>query len=453
MSFLEKVYDNSPIFLQNIMCSLEGYRKCRVRYADAYWKHRKFLEDFDNWPLEKQLEYQRTEMVKFIKYAYNNSKFYHNLYQGINIDEIQTVEDLKKLPMVDKEMLRANMSDVVTIDPREGGVGHTGGTTGKSLVVINRKVDSAIRQAILDNFKHRVGFENRVMKRATFNGKHIVPPNQKKPVFWRYNLSCKQMIYSSFNINEDTLQYYVDSLNRYKPDALDGFFTCICEVASFVKRHGLKLEFQPVAIFPTSETLTDSGRQLLEEVFHCPVYNQYASSEGAPFITECCKRRLHMELSSGVFEHPFGDDEIVVTSFFTYGTPLIRYRIGDRVKISDNQSCDCGLKGTIVDYIEGRRLDFLYTPSGSKINAGCVANLLKYAINSVVCAQFIQSEKTSFQIKLVVDKEHFTDKTIDEIREQVVHTFGKEMHVDFSIVDDIPREKSGKRRMIINNVM
>jgi phenylacetate-CoA ligase len=199
MSLLEKIYDNSPIFFQNIMASVSGYQRNSTRYGQVYYDHLKFLADFDTWPLEKKLEYQRQEFIKFISYAYENSKFYRRLYKDINIASIKSVEDLKALPIVNKEMLRENIADVVTI-PRKGAVeGHTGGTTGKSLVVLNTREDSMKRMAMLDHFKARVGFIHRKMRRATFNGKHIVPPGQKKKVFWRYNAACKQMIYSSFN--------------------------------------------------------------------------------------------------------------------------------------------------------------------------------------------------------------------------------------------------------------
>ncbi|NQS76244.1 MAG: hypothetical protein HQP61_07375 [Peptococcaceae bacterium] len=71
-------------------------------------------------------------MIKFISYAYESSKFYRRLYKDIDIASINRVEDLKLLPIVDKEMLRENIADVVTIS-RNGAVeGHTGGTTGKS---------------------------------------------------------------------------------------------------------------------------------------------------------------------------------------------------------------------------------------------------------------------------------------------------------------------------------
>jgi phenylacetate-CoA ligase len=262
MGLVEKIYDNSPVFSQNIMVSVSGYQRNITRYGKAYYDYLKFLADFDTWPLDKKLEYQRQELIKFISYANKNSKFYRRLYQGIDIASIKSIEDLKVLPIVDKEMLRENIADVVTIS-RQGAVeGHTGGTTGKSLVVLMTPEDMMKRMAMLDHFKARVGFEHLKMKRATFNGKHIVPPNQKKKVFWRYNAACKQMIYSSFHITEENMKYYVESLNKFKPHAIDGFFMSMCDIAGYIERHNIKLEFQPIAIFPTSETLTHSARFL-----------------------------------------------------------------------------------------------------------------------------------------------------------------------------------------------
>lgn len=235
MGLLETVYENSPIFFQNIMVSVSGYQRNMTRYGKTYYEYRKFLSEFDKWPLERKLEYQRTELIKFIRYAVSHSKFYKKLYKEIDIESIKSIDDLKKMPIVDKEMLRENIDDVITI-PRKGAVeGHTGGTTGKSLVVLFTPEDMMKRMAMLDHFKARVGFIHRKMKRATFSGKHIVPPNQKKKIFWRYNAACKQMIYSSFHITEDNIKYYVDSLNKFKPQAIDGFFSCMCDIASYIE--------------------------------------------------------------------------------------------------------------------------------------------------------------------------------------------------------------------------
>ena len=454
MRILERVYDNSPIFLQNVMCSLKGYLQNKERYGKDYWKYRAYFKEFDALPAEKKEKIQLNMLHSFLRYVVDNSMFYKELYRNVDIDSIKSINDLKLLPIVDKEMLRKNIDRVVTIPEKGAVIQHTGGTTGKSLVVRMTRRDMNQRMAMLDNFKSRVGFENLKMKRATFNGKHIVPPKQKKKVFWRYNAACKQMIYSSFHLTEDNMDAYVRSLNSYKPNALDGFFTSMCDLASYIERKGISLEFQPVAIFPTSETLTQTGRELLERVFGCKVYDQYASSEGAPFATECRNQVLHIELASGVFENiDESNSEVLVTSFTTHGTPLIRYRIGDRMIFDHNANCNCGLCEPVVKEIQGRRLDYLYTPKGAKINAGNVANLLKNIPNSVIRAQFIQEKMDEITVLLEVEKGVYTREHEDQLKDEFVHKFGEEMKIHIIVVDEIPREKSGKFLMIKNKVV
>ncbi len=453
-SLLESLYDHSPIFFQNLMVSGKGWTNTFHRFGKAYHKYRQFFADFDTWPQEKQREYQRQELIKFVRYAYEKSPFYHELYQGIDIDTIQSVDDLKKLPIVDKEMLRQNLSRVITI-PKRGAVEcHTGGTTGKALNVYHTKDEFMQRMAMLDHFKSRVGFEHRKMKRASFDGKHIVPPNQKRKVFWRYNVPNKQMVFSSFHLTEENMGYYIEELNRFKPDSLDGFFTTMCDLASYVERHQIALAFKPVAIFPTSETLTPVGRALLERVFQAKVYDQYASSEGAPFITECPHQRLHIELASGVFEHiDENSDEVLVTSFTTYGTPIIRYRIGDTMIFNDpSQMCPCGLLSPTVNSIQGRRLDFLYNAEGAKINSGNISNIFKNIPNALVRVQLIQDRKEEVTLLLEVDPNLYKDEYDDRIREEFLHKFGENTSIVIKHVSEIHREKSGKLRMIVNNV-
>jgi phenylacetate-CoA ligase len=264
------------------------------------------------------------------------------------------------------------------------------------------------------------------------------------------------MIFSSFHISEENLKYYVSELNRFKPQAIDGFFTSMCDVASYIERNNLKLEFTPIAIFPTSETLTAEGRELLERVFRCKVYNQYASSEGAPFVYECENQVLHMDLSSGVFES-LNDaspcPEVLVSSFTSHGTPLIRYRIGDRMAFaSPDAVCSCGCNLPIVTSIEGRRLDFLYNADGVKINAGNVSNILKYIPNAVIRCQFVQREKSVVTLLMQVDEALYKPTYDKQITEEFACKFGDKTKLIITHVKDIPREKSGKFRMIKNLV-
>lgn len=454
MKIYEKLYDKSPIWIQNIAITISGYLRNRSRYGNVYYKHREFLKKFDSLTLDSQKDYQLSELKKFLDFSIKNSPYYKEKYKNIDISSINSVKDLERLPIISKEDIRQNIDKIITIKRKNAVEGHTGGTTGKSLVVLFTKEDMMKRMAVLDHFKSRVGFEHLIMKRATFNGKHIIPPGQKANIFWRFNKACKQMIYSSFHLSEENMKHYVNSLNKFKPEAIDGFFMSICDIASYINRNNIQLTFTPKAIFPTSETLTKTGRELIEKVFNCKVFDQYASSEGAPFITECINQKLHVELSTGVFEiMDDSTDEVLVTSFSTHGTPLIRYKIGDSVRFGKAfTGCSCGIHSQTVEYISGRTLDFVYTANFVKINGGNVANLFKNMPNALIRAQVIQNVIGKIEILLEVDKRLYLSQYDDLLKDEFLHKFGSTTEIIIRHVDEIPREISGKFKLIKNNV-
>lgn len=454
MSILETLYGLSPIFFQNILVSLSGYFRNRTRYGKIYHIHRDFLKKFDRYSLEDKNEYQRIEMVRLISFANEHSSYYKELFSNIDINSIKSVSDLNKLPITDKETLRNNIDRIKTISPKKGVEGHTGGTTGKSLVVLFTREDMMKRMATLDHFKSKVGFEHLKMKRATFNGKHIVPRNQRKKIFWRYNSACKQMIYSSFHLSNENLQSYVNSLNKFKPDAIDGFFMSILDIANFIDRNRIKLDFSLVAIFPTSETITPSGKETIERVFNCKVYDQYASSEGAPFITECINQNLHIDLSTGIFEHfEDGSDEVLVTSFTTFGTPLIRYKIGDSIDFEDKSLiCGCGNNSPMVRQIQGRKLDYLYSDSKAKISSVNIANGFKNIPNAIIRSQVIQNRIGEIVILLEIDKDNYKDSYDALIKNEFSQKFGNNTTIIIRHVPEIVRQQSGKLSLVVNNV-
>lgn len=448
MGFFEKIYDNSPVFFQNIMVSVKGYLNDRERYGKVYDEYRAFLCEYDSWTSEEKLRFQQDELVSFVNFAYKNSPFYREFYKDVDVSSIKTIADLKRLPILEKETLRQYVDRIVVDTGEPFLYCNTGGTTGKSLRVAMTCDDMMRRMAMLDHFKAKVGFEHRKMRRATFNGKHIIPLKQTKKVFWRYNAACKQKIYSSFHITEDNIKYYVEDLNRYKPQALDGFFSSMCDIAGYIERHNIKLDFTPIAIFPTSETLTDEGRKLLERVFGCKVYNQYASSEGAPFVNDCPQQKLHVLLASGVVE-PFDEDEILVTSFTTHATPLIRYRIGDRMVFENDYVCNCGDASAVVKTIEGRSQDYLFTGDGLKVFH--LGSILKGIPNVVIHMQFVQEKKQEILLYLQVDANYTMDHE-QIIKENFVRVFGKNTFLNIQYVEEISREVSGKYKMIRNFV-
>lgn len=451
MAVLQNLYEVSPITLQHFMTSLAGYRKNFSRYGKVYKEHRKWLENFDTYTLEQKVSYQVDQLNRFLEYAAKHSKFYSEQLATFRGQRINSIADLRKLPLLEKDVLRNDIDRIMTVPRRGSIVSSTGGTTGKSLTVRFIREDFMKRMAMLDHFKARLGFEHRKMRRATFMGKNIIPAGQSKPIFWRYNQACKQMLYSPQHLRQDNLHRFVENLNTYKPHAIDGFFSGMLDIANYMERNDIQPTFRPVALFPNSETLTDSGRQTLERVFGAKVYNQYGASEGPPFVTECAYGSLHVEHSTGVFEEldPVSH-EVAVTSFTTHGTPLIRYRIGDSMVFSDATDCECGNATILVEHIEGRKDDYLFRADGGRIYSSLLNNLFKEIPNSVKKAQARQSVRNSVTLLLEVDETRYTQQHSDIIRRAFYRIFDAETELVITPVQEISREKSGKHRLIRN---
>ena len=447
------IYDSSPLIVQNIMASVYGFKSRKVHYGGVYKNYMETLDTLYSLPRAQLEKIQFDECIKLLNHAKIRSKYYATLYRGIDVSKFTSINDLKKLPIVTKEMLQQNINRVVTIPTKAAYMGNTGGTTGRPLTVYYRIEDCQKRSAVLDHFKKSHGFTNILMKRATFMGKHIVPFSKGKKIYWRYNAPLRQMLYSTFHITTENLPYYVSSLNSYKPVAIDGFFSSIYEVASYMHNNGIKPAFRPVAIFPTAETVIPEYKNIIEQVFNAPVRNQYASSEGAPFVWECPKGNLHYDITTGVIECMSGSNEIVVTSFTSYGTPLIRYAIGDSMDFDQpNKVCPCGCETPLIKFIEGRCGEYLFGSNGAKINLGNIANIFKYLPGVVSRSQVIQNSLTSLTVR-VVATEGFSVEHESLLISEIKHKFGSEMMVVIEKVNDIPREKSGKYRIVINNLL
>jgi len=443
------IYQKSPIWIQNIFISVYGYLMFKKRYGKRYHYWFNYYSKKDYSDISMELKNQETEFLRLFNFAVSNSEFYKKLYSKISISEIQSLSDLSKLPIIDKELLRASIASVYTVDEKDAITSFTGGTTGKSLQVRFTKEDFQKRMAYLDAFKSRLGIDPFKVKKATFSGRSLVYNNRTK-VFWRHNHAYKQRLYSTFHLSQKNIPYYIVNLNAFKPEVLNGFVSALCEIAEYIKRNKIKLTFVPKGIFTTSETLLPIHRELLEEVFRTTVYDQYASAEGAPFVTECIEGNLHYNIDTGIIETD-NNQQMMVTSFTTYGTPLIRYNIGDVIEFK-NGVCNCGSSHPLVSKIEGRKVDFLYSATKDKISLSHLADVIKGNPNSIIKMQFVQAQYDSIDVLLVVDEALFVKEHETIILKELKYRFGESMTINLKKVIDIPKEKSGKYSVIKNSI-
>ena len=436
------------------MVTAFNYLAYKDRYGGSYKQYRDLYITNKTLPIEELRSQQEACYSAFILKAIETSTFYKEAFQ--NIDRPELLSNISKLPIVDKKQLQSRIHEVYTISKSDGVVSKTGGTTGTSLEVVFTKDDMQKRFGMLDAFRASFGYRLGV-KTAWFSGKDILTPKDVRTNrFWKTDYLHKVRYYSTFHIQSKHVLFYINDLKEYKPSYIVGFPSTLLEIARYGLAHNINFEEGIVkAIFPTAEQVDDFTRSQLELFFKTKVYDQYASSEGAPFIIECEKGNLHLELQSGVFEvldsydKPAKEGRLVVTSFTTHGTPLIRYDIGDTLKLS-NETCNCGNNNPLVDKILGRSNDFIYSEEVGKINLGNLSNALK-DVNGVMKFQAIQDKKDAIKILLVTDSKLFSEKDQRVFMANLRARVGEKMQIDLEFVDEIANEASGKFRMIKNN--
>tara|TARA_R110002012_G_scaffold283304_2_gene473581 strand:+ start:25920 stop:27296 length:1377 start_codon:yes stop_codon:yes gene_type:complete len=452
----DTIYAKSPNLIQNSLVTLFNLIAYKKRYSRNYWAFRKVYKKNNELSLKQLKQIQEKKYADFIQYARAHSSYYDRVFKGI--ENVEQISNIAKLPIIDKEILRQNLIEIYTIKKEEGTISKTGGTTGKSLEVVYTHQDVQERFAILDNFRNNFGYALG-KKTAWFSGKNLLTPRDlKKNRFWKTDYWNKVRYYSTFHIHDKFLAHYLQDLIQYQPEYMVGFPSTMYEIAKFGMANSINFPSHTIiAIFPTAETITEDIRQVLESYFKTNLYNQYASSEGAPFILECKNKKLHLELQSGVFEvldhenKPTNKGRLIVTAFNTHGTPLIRYDIGDEIELSD-ETCSCGNNNPLVQQILGRISDYIYSEEVGKINLGNISNCLK-GVHGIMKFQIEQNQLDKVVVRIVKDDSVYDQAANEKVfLHNLRDRIGTIMAIELRYVKEIPVENSGKFRIVKNNL-
>ena len=437
------------------MVSMYNIKEYKKRYGKDYNLFKNTFKHNNNLSYSELEHIQESKYNQFITFSLSESTYYKTLYKDINLPE--DLKNISKLPIVNKEMLRSNINDVYTLQKNKGIISKTGGTTGKSLEVLFTETDMQERFAMLDNFRSQFGYKLGI-KTAWFSGKNLITKRDiSKNRFWKTDYINKVRYYSTFHIDNKYLKFYLLNLIKYQPEFMVGFPSTMLEIAKYGLQNNISFPKNTIkAIFPTAETITPEIREVISTYFYTEIYDQYASSEGAPFIFECKNHNLHLELQSGVFEvldesnQPTNSGRLVITSFTTHGTPLIRYDIGDEITLS-KKTCNCGNNNPLVKKINGRIDDYIYSLENGKINLGNISNTLK-SVYGILKFQVIQNKLETITIKIVIDKLEYHKKQQEKFLANWRDRVGNKMKINIIIVTEINNEKSGKYRMVKNNI-
>ena len=354
---------------------------------------------------------QERRFSALVAHARTASPYFRALYRDLP----DAIGDWADLPPTKKSDLMANFDDWVT-DPRlrldrmhaeflakpelvgrkylhQYRIFTTSGTTGTPAVIVHDPMSWKVFQLVT-----RLRSESQVLRHGGFSG----GPSRglKSAVLFATGghyggvgvatfvknlhpiMSRRVRIISVLlPINEQ-----VAELNEFQPTFLSGYPSALLAMAH--EQEEGRLQIRPSIMLCAGEYLSEQQRVKLETTFHCHLLQGYAASEVPGLALECDHHNFHVNadwylieaVDSSYAPVPAGvtSDTCLVTNLSNFVQPIIRYDLGDRIRMQTNP-CRCGSRLPSLE-VEGRTNDLLTFQGDS----GSMIDVVPLAICSVV---------------------------------------------------------------------
>ncbi len=441
-------------------------KKLRVclAYGPKVEEHYDVFEQSQWWSLDKLKVYQADKLKKLIRYVYENVPYYGDLMRKhyLSPRDIKCVEDLRKLPILNKDIIRKNSKKILSNDfsDQRASLARTGASTGEPLVFYLDKEATDMAWATFLRFLKWTGYEWGD-KMAYF---WRTPDSLKKTGNWYQNFIdwyifhyvSKMRHFDAFKMNDNYFVDYARRLRKYKPEIIKGYPSALIYFTNYCISHNIQ-DIQPKAIITTAEPISKREKILLKETYSCDVFDQYGFGEIFCVSFECEKHDgLHINTEHCIAE--IVDDNgnevkvgqegrIVVTDLDNYMMPFIRYECGDIGSLKEG-SCSCGRNLPMMNHVNGRVFGLIRGINGNVVHGEFFANLLQnlgwyeaYGLMQFeVVQKTIEGFDCNFVCSILPDK-----KAIEDFKDSCRQYFGN-MKINVEFVDYIPTTPAGKRR-------
>jgi phenylacetate-CoA ligase len=435
-------------------------------YGSEIARQWKTLRQDEYLPYQQIQEIQNDKLRKLVKHAYDSVPYYHKLFDDLGLfpGDIQNKEDLVKIPILTKQIIRDNYDEMfsTSIDPKRFRKSSSGGSTGTPLQFCTDNHEWSMQRASTLRAWESYGLSlgDRIF---SFGGNSIARNKKafsKKDIYDR--VIMRNYKFNSSEVDEASLKCHLESFKRIRPVAVRGYGSSLVIFARYLKETGYKPSGIKV-VLTTGEVLMPNYRKELEEVFDAPVFDAYGAGDGGIVSHECnCHTGLHITEELCVIEitdkagNVLSDGEVgfvTTTDLENYAFPFIRYHVGDMSYIK-KEPCSCGRHTRQFGEVMGRAGRLLYNKQGVPISPTMLPIMLyphldyhcleyQKEYNKIDRFQIRQDSKGDIQILLKM-KEGVDDTVY---REEIVENYKRHFvgsEVVLRIVDDIPLLPSGK---------
>ena len=432
------------------------FQKLKAYLADLILFHNNRFDALDFWAIsaiecldqEVWRWCQFRHVKRILRHAYKNVPYWRKMFDSLSIspDEIRTIDDFSKLPILKKDIFR-DQREECEADSWEK-YAHTSTTTsgssGNPLIVRHEKLTSRRQRMFYMDYLRRSGLTD-FRRFAHFFANR---PNLLTLGFP-----------SDFLLISKNFDSFCEFLSRERIQAISGMVNYFIQLGEHIERGKIALDLK--FIQTAGENLSLPVRRWLESVFHCPVYNRYGCAEFGCLGIECGSHDgFHINVAHIFLEivdqngRPIYESDspgkILVTTMSNKIMPLFRYDMGDFGEWMPGQ-CQCGLKTPRIK-LSGRDLNFLKLPGGRQFPVLSIIDFLANQYAVIKKFQIIQESLYKITLRVVTTPFYNFQSDlfiIQTIRNMVGEGF---LTVTVEITSSIPTLPNGKSRVFISKL-
>jgi len=425
---------------------------------DNFLRYLSELDRSQYLPAEEISSIQLVRLNALLNHAYDNVPYYRKWFDeaGLRPNDIKSIDDLVKLPILTKEDVRANFKELIAVNfPRAKILPYsTSGSTGEPLKFYITREANARRYANVYRAYKWYGYEmGDKIAYIWYPNKRGFMSRQIKNL--RLGAFLGRIYLDPLNMSQVEMKRFVTRLKRFKPSLILAYPTAAHILADYIKSNNIK-GLMPKAVITMGEMLLDYQRQAIRQAFGCEVFDSYGARETGPIAYQCPGHAgYHIFAESLVLEFikdgkavPNGETgKVLVTDLTNYAMPFIRYENGD-LGVLTSEKCRCSVNLPSMKPIEGRIEDIIVTKE--KLISSLALNPI---FNDLPINQYQIVQETEDEILVkIVKGDGYTEAVTENVLKLLPKYISKNMEFNIIFTDNIPLTPSGKHRFVISKI-
>jgi phenylacetate-CoA ligase len=408
----------------------------------------------NQWLTKQELDQlQQRKLQKIMKHAYERVEYYHQLFNSVGIrpEDIRNKKDLRYIPITSRrQMQRLPINEIVAKGVKLSSCYRvrTSGSTGMPLDVIKGKKEIQLSNLVVMRSLLANGY------RLTDKRVIIEIPRSRRRYWFQCLAIMRRKRISAF----DNPESQVKQIRQVRPDFIGGLPSSLRRIAEEIRKRGIE-DVCPRRVVTGGELLDQKTRQVIRSAFRSKVIDFYNSHECGNIAWECDRHEgYHINIDSLVVEivnhgksaRPGEKGEVVITSLDSYAMPFIRYGIKD-IGVCGEEPCSCGRGLPLLKRIEGRADDLVVLSNGTIVSPFALTYALRF-IPGVRQFKVVQKKIDDFVLQLEMERNSAQETVIKKVRKEMTRILGQQRNIEIQILDEIPRDPSGKTRSVISNI-